>query len=79
MNAELEVLRTVADLGLLVDAREWDALTALFADEVAVDYTSLNGGDPVTDRSGRRVAGASRAARRDPPSHRQPVRHRGRG
>ena len=39
MSAELAVLRTVADLGLLVDARDWDGLTTLFAEEVAVDYT----------------------------------------
>lgn len=48
MSAELAALRTVADLGLLVDAQDWDGLTALFAEEVAVDYTSLNGGEPAT-------------------------------
>jgi 3-phenylpropionate/cinnamic acid dioxygenase small subunit len=48
MSAELAVMRTVADLGLLVDARDWDGLLALFADDVAVDYTSLNGGEPAT-------------------------------
>jgi hypothetical protein len=46
--AELAVRRTVADLGLLVDARDWDALVALFTAEVTVDYTSLNGGELAT-------------------------------
>ena len=48
MSAELAILRTVADLGLLVDARDWDGLVSLFTGEVAVDYTSLNGGEPAT-------------------------------
>lgn len=48
MSAELAVLRTVADLGLRVDARDWDGLVELFDEEVAVDYTSLNGGEPTT-------------------------------
>ena len=48
MSDEATVLRAVADLGLLVDARDWEGLLALFADEVAVDYTSLNGGKPAT-------------------------------
>lgn len=34
--------------GLLADARDWDALRALFIDAVDVDYTSLNGGEPQT-------------------------------
>ena len=48
MSDESAVTRAVADLGLRVDARDWDGLVALFADEVAVDYTSLNGGEPAT-------------------------------
>jgi hypothetical protein len=48
MSAELAVMRTVADLGLRVDARDWDGLVSLFTEEVAVDYTSLNGGEPAT-------------------------------
>lgn len=30
------------------DQREWDQLADVFADEVTLDYTSLNGGEPVT-------------------------------
>ena len=31
-----------------VDTRDWDAVTATFADQVTVDYTSLFGGEPET-------------------------------
>lgn len=48
MSAELAVMRAVADLGLLVDAQDWDGLVALFSEAVEVDYTSLNGGEPAT-------------------------------
>ncbi|HEX2315432.1 MAG TPA: nuclear transport factor 2 family protein [Thermomonospora sp.] len=30
------------------DQREWDRLRSVFADEVVLDYTSLNGGEPAT-------------------------------
>jgi hypothetical protein len=42
----LEILEVTSRMGLLVDAREWDSLQALFTDPVWVDYTSLNGGAP---------------------------------
>src|SRR5919106_3037657 len=42
----LEILELTSKLGLLVDAREWEALRRLFTDPVEVDYTSLNGGEP---------------------------------
>jgi hypothetical protein len=32
----------------LADRREWPELTSVFDDKVLVDYTSLNGGAPVT-------------------------------
>ncbi len=57
MSDELAVQRAVSDLGLQVDARDWDGLLALFADEVAVDYTSLNGGDPATMAPAELVGG----------------------
>ena len=41
-----ELAELVSNLGLLVDAREWAALEALFCEQVDVDYTSLNGGEP---------------------------------
>src|ERR687895_734394 len=42
----LEILELTSRFGVLLDARHWDALVALFIDPVEVDYTSLNGGDP---------------------------------
>lgn len=44
----LEILELTSSMGLLVDARDWDALERLFTDPVDVDYTSLSGGDPQT-------------------------------
>ena len=46
MSAPAEIAQLVSDLGLLVDARDWDGLQSLFTDEVDVDYTSLTGGEP---------------------------------
>lgn len=48
LSDRLEITELTNRLGLLVDARDWDALTALFSDPVDVDYTSLNGGEPMT-------------------------------
>jgi hypothetical protein len=31
-----------------VDVRDWDAVTATFADRVTLDYTALFGGEPET-------------------------------
>ncbi|WP_051468788.1 nuclear transport factor 2 family protein [Actinomadura oligospora] len=44
-----EVEQAVLRLGWLVDGRDWDRLTALFADTVTEDNTSLWGGEPVTE------------------------------
>lgn len=45
MSARGNVAQLLSDLGLLVDARDWAGLQALFTDEVDVDYSSLNGGE----------------------------------
>ncbi|MEU4726303.1 nuclear transport factor 2 family protein [Nonomuraea dietziae] len=37
------------------DQREWEALKAVFADEVRLDYTSLNGGEPAVLSPGQIV------------------------
>lgn len=42
------------------DQREWDRLKTIFADEVLLDHTSLNGGEPVTLTPDEIVAGWSR-------------------
>lgn len=44
-------------MGLLVDARRWESLQALFTDPVYVDYTSLNGGEPQSVAAGDLIAG----------------------
>jgi hypothetical protein len=43
-----EIVELTSNLLLLIDGRDWDAATRLFADSVAVDYTSLNGGERQT-------------------------------
>ena len=41
----IDVIDVVNRMGILADAREWDALALCFADEVEVDYTSEFGGE----------------------------------
>jgi hypothetical protein len=48
MDERWEIANIVGALAVYVDAREWEALTALFASNVYVDYTSLFGGSPST-------------------------------
>ncbi|WP_280447570.1 nuclear transport factor 2 family protein [Nocardia cyriacigeorgica] len=44
----LDVVDTCTRMAWHADHREWDALATVFADAVRLDYTSLNGGEPVT-------------------------------
>jgi hypothetical protein len=44
----LAVIETCTRMAWHADAREWEALRDVFADEVRVDYTSLQGGEPAT-------------------------------
>ncbi|GAA3701180.1 nuclear transport factor 2 family protein [Nonomuraea antimicrobica] len=44
----LDVIDTCTRLAWHADQREWDRLGSVFADEVTLDYTSLNGGEPAT-------------------------------
>ena len=53
----LEILELTSSFGLLIDARDWDALERLFDDTVQVDYTSLNGGDPQSTTPGELIGG----------------------
>ena len=55
-----EIVDLTSNLCLLVDARDWESLPGLFSDPVAVDYTSLNGGDPQIS-SAEDLAGGWRA------------------
>ena len=43
-----ELTRLVDTLDAAVDAKDWTRARALFTDEVAVDFTSLVGGEPAT-------------------------------
>jgi ketosteroid isomerase-like protein len=43
----LDVMETCTRMAWHADQREWDSLREVFADQVELDYTSLNGGTPV--------------------------------
>jgi hypothetical protein len=42
-----EIVETCTRMAVHADRREWAPLRGLFAGEVLLDYTSLNGGEPV--------------------------------
>ncbi|MEU8525847.1 nuclear transport factor 2 family protein [Streptomyces sp. NPDC048629] len=44
----LDIIDTCNRMAWHADQREWEVLADLFADEATLDYTSLNGGEPVT-------------------------------
>ncbi|HEX6352172.1 nuclear transport factor 2 family protein [Actinophytocola sp.] len=44
----LAVIEVCTRMGWHADQREWAELRGVFADQVALDYTSLNGGEPAT-------------------------------
>ncbi len=46
MTDREQIVELTSKLGLLVDARDWRAVEALFCDRVDLDYTSLAGGEP---------------------------------
>jgi len=41
-----EIVETCTHMAHHADRRQWDQLVGVFADEVRLDYTSLQGGDP---------------------------------
>jgi hypothetical protein len=41
-----EIVETTVRVAVLADRRDWDGLAEVFSPEVAVDYTSLVGGEP---------------------------------
>ncbi|MBN6051538.1 nuclear transport factor 2 family protein, partial [Nonomuraea sp. RK-328] len=43
-----DVIDTCTRMAWHADQREWSELAKVFADKVRLDYTSLNGGEPVT-------------------------------
>jgi hypothetical protein len=52
----LDVIDTCTRMAWHADQREWSRLAEVFADEVTLDYTSLNGGEPATLAPGQIVA-----------------------
>lgn len=44
----LDIIETCTRMGWYIDQREWESLGDVFSDEVKLDYTSLNGGEPGT-------------------------------
>ncbi|MGK5555995.1 nuclear transport factor 2 family protein [Actinomadura kijaniata] len=56
----LDVIETCTRMAWHADRREWEALRSVFADRVRLDYTSLNGGEPVTLSADDLVAAWSR-------------------
>jgi hypothetical protein len=53
-----ETLRAiVADVTHHIDAKRWTSLEALYADEVATDYSSLFGGQPQTQTRSALIGG----------------------
>lgn len=57
LSDRAEIIEITSRIGIASDLGEWDAVRACFADEVRVDYTSLNGGEPSTVRAGDLITG----------------------
>ncbi|MFJ5261684.1 nuclear transport factor 2 family protein [Streptomyces sp. NPDC088387] len=53
----LDIIDTCTRMAWFIDTREWDSLESVFADEVTLDYTSLNGGEPAVV-TGKGLVGA---------------------
>ncbi len=47
-TAQQPIIATTIAMAVLTDRQEWDALPAVFTDEVTADYTALMGGEPFT-------------------------------
>lgn len=53
------ISKTITDIAAGADRHDWQRVRAAFADTVTTDYTSLWGGDPVTQSADDLVAGWS--------------------
>lgn len=54
-----EMIRIADAIDAAVDAKDWPAARAFFADEITVDFTSLIGGEPATIPADALIAGWS--------------------
>jgi hypothetical protein len=59
LRDHLAIVDVVNAVATLADENHWDELRGCFADTVAVDYTSLNGGQPVELAADDLIAGWS--------------------
>ena len=48
LAAQQQIIGTTIAMAVLTDSQEWDALPAVFTDEVTADYTALIGGEQFT-------------------------------
>lgn len=54
---QTDITRSITDIAAGADRHEWVRVEAAFADTVTTDYTSLWGGEPVTQPAAELVAG----------------------
>lgn len=59
MAEQTEISRSITDIAAGADRHDWERVRGAFADTVTSDYTSLWGGDPVTQPANELVAGWS--------------------
>jgi SnoaL-like domain len=52
-----QILQTTIRMAVLADQRRWNDLICVFTEQVRVDYTSLNGGEPATVSARELAAG----------------------
>ena len=57
---QAEISRSITDIAAGADRHDWTRVRGAFADTVTTDYTSLWGGDPVTQPADALVAGWSK-------------------
>ena len=56
---QAEISRSITDIAAGADRHDWDRVRSAFSETVTTDYTSLWGGDPVTQPADELVAGWS--------------------
>lgn len=59
LAGQAEISRTITDIAAGADRHDWSRVRGAFAETVTTDYTSLWGGDPVTQSADDLVAGWS--------------------
>ena len=59
MADQAEISRSITDIAAGADRHDWERVRSAFADTVTTDYSSLWGGDPVTQPADELVAGWS--------------------